>query len=656
MKKAVSFLSVFLFLFIMFPMQAFAADGIIEIRTPADLDNVRNNLSGNFILMDDIVFTETDFSAGGAFYNRGGFWQPIGAGGSNTAFSGTLDGNGHCIQGLKIFRLEEDNTGLFTYITGTVKNLLVKDADIFGHRSVGGICGTLGVGGIIEGCTFDGVAEGNNAVAGMAGFLNSGRIVNCRNSGRIISQDSCAGGIVGDLLGGSGIDVSDCENTGTIEAYQRAGGIIGYATGNAANCINRGKVKASLQAAGIAGGLAGSIEGCKNYGQAEADKAAGIVEEFSDGTISKCANFSSVVLPKKCTYGGIAAVSTGFIKECYNVGNIDVKNYEAVAGGIAGTLTGGMIKDSFNTGNIFSSHVFSKSVPPATIGGIAGFISGTGRNIINCYNTGYIQPAKKSGDIVGERLGGSSQYAYYLKDAASGIAALAVREGETPKTLAEMCKPSTYAGFDFSAVWETAANSTPRLKNTGFVYPTGISIGSKLDIAVKKVKKLAVTAAPSSASNKNVLWKSSNSRIASVNAKGEVSAKAIGKAVITAVSTSSNSVKATCTIRVVRPSTAKLGTPKVNLSKTDIKKAVLSGVVKSTGGLEIEECGFVLSATKNPSLGGKGVKRLKAKSGGFTAAISSLKAGTRYYVRAYAKNAKGIAYSPQKEFKTYKIN
>ena len=41
--------------------------GYTGIYTKADLDDVRNNLAGNYILMNDIVFAAEDFAEGGAY-------------------------------------------------------------------------------------------------------------------------------------------------------------------------------------------------------------------------------------------------------------------------------------------------------------------------------------------------------------------------------------------------------------------------------------------------------------------------------------------------------------------------------------------------------------------------------------------------------------
>lgn len=101
----------------------------IPIYTKEDLNNIRNNLSGNFILMNDIIFSETDFAEGGDFYNGGNGWIPIGAMPS-CAFSGSFYGNGYTISGLKINRAYYFYNGLFGVLSGEVEALRLKDTVI----------------------------------------------------------------------------------------------------------------------------------------------------------------------------------------------------------------------------------------------------------------------------------------------------------------------------------------------------------------------------------------------------------------------------------------------------------------------------------------------------------------------------------------------
>ena len=79
--------------------------------------------------------------------------------------------------------------------------------------------------------------------------------------------------------------------------------------------------------------------------------------------------------------------------------------------------------------------------------------------------------------------------------------------------------------------------------------------------------------------------------------------------------------------------------------------ASLSGSIVKDGGAEIEERGFVWGTNTNPTLDDNVIKAGKGK-GSFTGQLTGLKASTRYYVRAYAKNEAGTGYGKATSFLT----
>ena len=75
-----------------------------EIKTVEDLYMINYDLSGNFKLMNDIDLTEA-VAEGGDWDFGGRGWEPIGSNGiysGATPFTGTFDGNGYEIKGLRI--------------------------------------------------------------------------------------------------------------------------------------------------------------------------------------------------------------------------------------------------------------------------------------------------------------------------------------------------------------------------------------------------------------------------------------------------------------------------------------------------------------------------------------------------------------------------
>lgn len=73
------------------------------------------------------------------------------------------------------------------------------------------------------------------------------------------------------------------------------------------------------------------------------------------------------------------------------------------------------------------------------------------------------------------------------------------------------------------------------------------------DLGINKTFTLIATVTTESATNQNVTWKSSNTKVATVNKNGKVTGISLGYATITAIAQDGSEVEATCEIRVVTP-------------------------------------------------------------------------------------------------------
>ena len=102
---------------------------------------------------------------------------------------------------------------------------------------------------------------------------------------------------------------------------------------------------------------------------------------------------------------------------------------------------------------------------------------------------------------------------------------------------------------------------------TGKAKVTGITL-DRTSAEVKRGEKLTlnVTVSPSYASNKKVVWKSANTKIATVDANGSVTAKAPSRTKITVTSSENSSYQASCTVTVPYKITYKLNKGKNNAS------------------------------------------------------------------------------------------
>ncbi len=100
------------------------------------------------------------------------------------------------------------------------------------------------------------------------------------------------------------------------------------------------------------------------------------------------------------------------------------------------------------------------------------------------------------------------------------------------------------------------------------------------------------------------------------------------------------------------------------------EEACTSATVTATGGLatlgsegcNISDYGFVLGTATNPVLDGEGVTKLQVGTSNptvgndFSYDLTGLTKGTHYYVRAYAVNKHGVAYSSTKDFWTKDVS
>ncbi|MGC9364360.1 MAG: T9SS type A sorting domain-containing protein [Fidelibacterota bacterium] len=189
----------------------------------------------DFIQTADIVFTQEDFENGGAFYNVGAGFSPIGNNG--TKFTGSYDGQEFSIEGLLINRTS-DYIGLFGWISdATIQNLSVTSVDISGGTFVGGLVGVNTVSATISNCSTSGRVTGTgDYVGGLIGYSNA-IIENSSSVCQVIGNS-----YIGGLVGSNDVTVSRCYSCGEVTGNQHAGGLVGYNTSTIDNSFCVGSV------------------------------------------------------------------------------------------------------------------------------------------------------------------------------------------------------------------------------------------------------------------------------------------------------------------------------------------------------------------------------------------------------------------------------
>lgn len=179
---------------------------------------------------------------------------------------------------------------------------------------------------------------------------------------------------------------------------------------------------------------------------------------------------------------------------------------------------------------------------------------------------------------------------------------------------------------------------------------TSISMNSSvLTLAVGGSYTLTVSVSPTNATNKTVVWTSSDASKATVNL-GNVSAIASGTTIITA---KVGNKTATCTV-TVQPAVEVTLPVIVTAPATTItsNSAVLGGEITNAGGASITSKGVCYSNTNpNPTLNDASAT-VTSSNNVFSAKLTGLSASKTYYVRAFAINSKGIGYGEVISFTT----
>ena len=252
----------------------------LEIWTWYDLDDVRDNLEGSHVLMNDLDSTTPGYDElAGPTANQGKGWDPIGywiypLGFSGPVFAGNFDGQGYEIRDLYINRPDEIYAGLFGIIDDgvVINDIGVVNVTVTGDQYVGGLAGA---GGTFNNCYSIGSVAGNKEVGGLVGHIAHEPMEYC------YSMSSVTGiSLVGGLLGQNSGIVRNCYSTGSVTGTSDVGGLVGFQYhGNMTNSYSIGSVTGSHCVGGLVGrnvdsAVTGSFWDIEASG--ETDSGAGI--------------------------------------------------------------------------------------------------------------------------------------------------------------------------------------------------------------------------------------------------------------------------------------------------------------------------------------------------------------------------------------------
>lgn len=517
LKKALSVLLSVIMAFSVFtilPFEVSAAEEEIaetgveftEIRTVEDLYMINMDLAGNYKLMNDIDLTEAT-AEGGDWDFMGNGWEPIGSNGiysGETPFTGTFDGNGYEIKGLRIkiehiaSKTDKYYVGLFANNKGIIKNLTVSG----------------NIKALVE--YVEGIGRINTDYAGSIAGYNSGTIECCCNKADIyIWNGERVGGIAGCTDGGR---ISQCYNSGSVSAdrdkwaKESFTSAITYIMNKAVvcDCYNTGDISGNIYnypeyvyPAGIGYSSGGTIKNCYNIGTAKYAISYGTVTNCyylsGSGSYTTGAKaLSAAQMKLKAMYNGFDFDSVWFIDASGDYNYPQLRNNAANSYPLEEISISNISMDIDTTKDIFVNFI-----PDYTT---------DSRSIIWTSSDNSIASVDNNGTVTAHQKGSVT------------ITATSVN-GKTASCTVNVLVPIT--GIDITKPSETIARGTK--------------------------KKLAYTITPNDPTD-TYTWSSSDTSIASVDKYGTVTAKKVGTADITL--TSSRGISDTCMVKVNSPATS----------------------------------------------------------------------------------------------------
>jgi hypothetical protein len=347
----------------------------VEIRDWYDLDAIRDNLGGSYILMNDLNSTTAGYDElAGPDGNEGMGWLPIGT--EDDAFGGSLDGQGYEIRDLFIHGFGAPHVGVFGFVDegGQVEDVGVVDADVYGHEFAGGLVGVCN-GTVIN--SYSTASVDSHACAGGLVGLCHGTVTNSYSTG-IVTSDGIAGGLVGASYG----TVTDSYSTGSVTSEVAAGGLVGGSYGTVSHCHASGTVTGGWV---FVGGLVGMNEGAVTNSYSGGDVTGGIDGSGVGGLV-----------------GGNGYSGSGTVANSYSTGS--VTGEDLVGGLVGGNNHESIVSNCYATGHVNGNRM---------VGGLVGLNGGT---VSDSYSAGGVAGDRYFGGLVGENYDGTAINSFYNYD------------------------------------------------------------------------------------------------------------------------------------------------------------------------------------------------------------------------------------------------
>jgi len=330
----------------------------------------------------DIAYTDVYFKLTNDIVLEGN-WMPIGPTGrfgeTKNEFFGHLDGGGYTIKNLNVDITAQESTraGLFTTVSGSIKNLCVEgNVSIRGVNDAGEYMYSISAGGIAGKMSCS--PNGNHICSTIENCVSK---VNVTVDG---GKKSNGGGIVAIVgnhsLKGHRHTIKDCRSEGTVSVISKtdkgddvdinaAGGIAGFVeVTDISNCVSLSNVTGAGGSFSVTGGLVGMLRDSRmTYSYAAGNIAVpagsylqndvgGALGHTESAVVESCFAVGTVTVAGAPLYGSGAGGFVGRtylkseIKNCYALGNVSTKDWAMLGCFVGRAADASVISNCYGAG------------------------------------------------------------------------------------------------------------------------------------------------------------------------------------------------------------------------------------------------------------------------------------------------------------------
>lgn len=419
-----------------------------KVATLDQLQAVRGFINKHFLQVNDIDASETEY------WNEGRGFQPIAYTGIGS-FTGSYDGGGYTISGLKIdlsggIYVENTTAGLFGRIQNAqIRNLTLADIEIISANNIvgtGGIAGWATSGSSIQNVHITGQISGTDNIGGLVGIAEEVYINDA------VTDVAVSGGHnVGGLIGTTGLAwVYNSHAYGSVSGAQSVGGLIGNR--QVGEMITNSSASGTVTGTVNVGGFIGS----------SFNTAAPVLLSYATGNVTGEQNVGGFI----GIYSG-----TSIVNQAAATGDVTSNNNGSYIGGLIGRLTAGELSKSYALGNVSGY---------SAVGGAVGRVDADGV-VSESYSAGLVTGTQFMGGLVGSNLGVLTTSYWDTEATGQAVPVWDPYQGvnqATGLTTAQMTGANAELNmpdFDWLTTWQTSTGY-PVFKNTA---PKAVTYSSR---------------------------------------------------------------------------------------------------------------------------------------------------------------------------------